>query len=282
MIMKNVYYIRDRTTAVSRDLSVDLSGSTALVTGASQGIGEEIVYHLADSGANVVGAARGEDELRETIDTAEEEYGVDGLAVPTDLQEEAEIEALVEAARDGVGMPDILVNNAGVYLSGPALEMDTEDIDRMLDVNNRAVILLSMKWGRAFRESDLETGRVINISSVFNEAVSPPLLVYGSTKLHIRGITMGFAAELARDGVTVNSVSPGFINSHDWTPEEIDEFEWIDDYDRVPVGRIGRNEDVANACLYLASDAAEFMTGADLLIDGGTALTASIYPGTGY
>ena len=267
---------------MSRDLSVDLSGRTALVTGASYGIGEDIAYHMAESGANVVGAARSEDELRETIDAVEDEYDVEGLAVPTDLRDEAEIEALVETARDELGVPDILVNNAGVYPSGPALDMDTEDIDLLLDVNNRAVILLSMKWGRAFRDSERETGRVINISSVFNEAVSPQLLVYGSTKLHIRGITMGFAAELARDGVTVNSVSPGFVNSHNWSPEEMDEFDWLGDYDRIPVGRVGQTEDVANACLYLASDAAEFMTGADLLVDGGTAFTASIYPGTGY
>lgn len=267
---------------MSRDLSVDLSGRTALITGASYGIGEDIAYHIAESGANVVGAARSEDELRETIDSVEDEYGVEGLAIPTDLREEAEIEALVETAREKFGLPDILVNNAGVYPSGSALEMDTEDIDLLLDVNNRAVILLSMAWGRAYRESDLEIGRIINISSVFNEATSPRLLVYGSTKLHVRGITMGFAAELARDGVTVNSVSPGLVNSHDWTREELEEFDWLGDLDRIPVGRIGETEDVANACLYLASEAAEFMTGADLLIDGGTAFTAGVYPGTGY
>lgn len=267
---------------VSSDLSVDLTGSTALVTGASYGIGEDIAYHFAESGANVVGAARSEDELQATIDTVEEEYGVEGLAVPADLREEAEIEALLETARGEFGLPDVLVNNAGVYPSGSALEMDTEDIDLLLDVNNRAVILLSMKWGRAFRNSDLETGRIVNISSVFNEVASPRLLVYGSTKLHVRGITMGFAAELARDGVTVNSVSPGLINSHDWSRDDLDEFDWLGDLDRIPLGRIGETSDVANACLYLASDAAEFMTGADLLIDGGTAFTAGVYPGTEY
>lgn len=174
------------------------------------------------------------------------------------------------------------MNNAGVYPSGPALEMDTEDIDLLLDVNNRAVILLSMKWGKAFRESDLESGRVINISSVFNEVVSPNLLVYGSTKLHVRGITMGFAAEMARDGVTVNTVSPGIINSGDWSMETLDSFDWLGDRDRIPIGRVGETEDVANACLYLASDAAEYMTGADIMIDGGVAFTAGLYPGTGY
>lgn len=267
---------------MSRDLSVDLSGSTTLVTGASYGIGEEIAYHLADSGANIVGAAKSEDELRETIDTVEEEHGVEGVAVPADLREEPEIEALLETAVAEFGVPDILVNNAGVYPSGPALEMDTEDIDDMLDVNNRAVILLSMKWGKAFRESERDTGRIINISSVFNNVTSPRLLVYGSTKFHVRGITMGFAAELARDGVTVNSVSPGIVNSHDWTREELEEFDWLGDLNRIPVGRVGEPQDVANACLYLASDAAEYMTGADILIDGGVGFTAGLYPGTGY
>jgi NAD(P)-dependent dehydrogenase (short-subunit alcohol dehydrogenase family) len=267
---------------MSRDLSVDLSGSTALVTGASQGIGEDIAYHMADSGANVVVAARSEDKLQAVAATIEDEYGVDALAVPADLREEVELEALLETAVDEFGVPDILVNNAGVYPSGPALEMDTEDIDLLLDVNNRAVILLSMKWGKAFRESDLESGRVINISSVFNEVVSPNLLVYGSTKLHVRGITMGFAAEMARDGVTVNTVSPGIINSGDWSMETLDSFDWLGDRDRIPIGRVGETEDVANACLYLASDAAEYMTGADIMIDGGVAFTAGLYPGTGY
>lgn len=267
---------------MSRDLTVDLSGRTALVTGASYGIGEDIAYHLAASGANVIGAARSDDDLQDTIDTLVDDYGVEGLAVPADLCNDDEIDNVVETARSELGMPDILVNNAGVYPSGPALEMDTEDIDLMLDVNNRAMILLSMKWGREFRDAGLDSGRIINISSVFNNVVSPRLLVYGSTKLHVRGITMGFAAELARDGVTVNSISPGLINSHDWTMEELNDFDWLGDLDRLPVGRIGQTEDVANACLYLASDAAEFMTGADILIDGGTAFTAGIYPGTGY
>jgi NAD(P)-dependent dehydrogenase (short-subunit alcohol dehydrogenase family) len=267
---------------MSRDLAVDLSESTALITGASTGIGEDIAHHFAESGADIIGVARSEDALKETIDAVEDEHGVDGLAVPADLREETEIEALLEATIDEFGVPDILVNNAGVYPSGPALEMETEDIDDMLDINNRAMILLSMKWGKAFRESDLESGRIINISSVFNNATSPRLLVYGSTKFHVRGITMGFAAELARDGVTVNTVSPGFINSHDWTDEEIADFEWLGDRDRIPVGRVGDTQDVANACLYLASDASEYMTGADILIDGGVAFTAGVYPGTGY
>lgn len=267
---------------MSRDLSVDLSGSTALLTGASYGIGEEIAYHLADSGADVVGVARSEEDLQETIDAVEDDYGVEGLAIPADIREESQIEAALEEAIDAFGVPDILVNNAGVYPSGAALEMATGDIDDMLDVNNRAVILLSMKWGQAFRESDLDSGRVINVSSVFNHVVTPRLLVYGSTKFHVRGITMGFAAELARDGVTVNSVSPGITNSHDWSREELEDFDWLGDLDRIPVGRVGEPQDVANACLYLASDAADYVTGADILIDGGVAFTAGLYPGTGY
>ena len=267
---------------MSRDLSVDLTGSTTIVTGASYGIGEEIAYHFADSGSNVVGIARSEDELEETIEAVEDEYGVTGLAIPADLRDEAQIEAALQTAIDELGVPDILVNNAGVYPSGPALEMDTDDIDEMLDVNNRALILLSMKWGKAFRESDHDSGRIVNISSVFNNVTSPLLLVYGSTKFHVRGITMGFAAELARDGVTVNTVSPGITNSHDWSIEELNEFDWLGDLDRIPVGRVGEPQDVANACLYLASDAADYMTGADILIDGGVAFTAGLYPGTGY
>lgn len=267
---------------MSRGLSVDLTGQTAVITGASQGIGEEMAYRMAESGANVVAAARNEANLEDTVETVEAEYGVEGLVVRTDLGEESDIDNLMERTVETFGAPEILVNNGGVYPGGPILEQPTEDIDLLLDVNVRGAILLTQRWGRAYRDSDLDSGRVINVASVFAHVVAPQMLVYASTKHDIVGVTRGFAAEFARDGVTVNSISPGLINSGYQPIEELQEREYIYDLDRIPAGRVGEPEDVANMALYLASEAAEYVTGEDLLIDGGVTFTAGMYAGRDY
>jgi len=258
-------------------VEIDLSGETALVTGAGRGIGADVVRRFAEAGADVVAAARSVDELSAIVTEVEEEHGVSGLAVPTDLTDVAEIEALVEASVDEFGVPSILVNNAGANLIGDPLEHTVEEVDTMLDVNVRGLFLLTQRWAEAYRASDLERGRVINISSVIAELGVPMMTLYSGTKSGVRGITRGFAATLAPDGVTVNSVSPGLtrvgrteglIDSPEDSPL---------DFDRIPAGRVGAPVDSANACLFLASDLASYVTGVDILVDGGVAFTAGLY-----
>lgn len=257
-------------------VDIDLSGRTVIVTGAGRGIGETIATTFAEAGADVVAAARTEDEIDDTVETVEE-HGVRGLAVPTDLRSVDDIDELIETAIDSFGVPDILVNNAGVNLTGPPLEHTTEEVDTMLDVNLRGLFLLSQRFGQVIRESDRESGRIINISSLTSKLGVPNMTLYAGTNAGINAITRGLAAELASDGVTVNAVVPGLIGIQrieELVEQEGDE---IYDLDRIPLGRLGDAQHVADAVLFFASDLAEYVTGENLNVDGGVAFTAGLY-----
>lgn len=258
-------------------IQIDLRGETAIVTGAGRGIGAAIVRRFAEAGADVVAAARTIDEIETIVDEVESAYGVSGLAVPTDLTDLDDVENLVTESVEAFGTPSILVNNAGANLVGDPMEHTVEEVDTMLDVNLRGLFLLTQRWAAAYREAGLEWGRVINVSSVVAELGVSIMTLYGGTKSGVRGITRGFAAELAPDGVTANSVSPGItrvgrteaiIDSGDEGPL---------DFSRIPAGRVGTPEDSANVALFLASDLADYVTGVDVLADGGVAFTAGLY-----
>lgn len=257
-------------------MEIDLSGSTAIVTGAGRGIGAIIATTFADAGADIVAAARTVSEIEATADACEDR-GVRAVAVETDLGDPADIEVLMDRTVETLRTPDILINNAGANLTSPPLDQPLEDIDQILDVNLRGLFLLSQAFGRAFRDADLETGRIVNISSISAQVAIPAMTLYGGTKSGIYAVTRGLAVELADDGVTVNSVTPGTIEVQrirDLIAEKGDE---IYDLDRVPVGRLGRAEDIANTCLFLASEQAEYITGEDIRVDGGVGVTAGLY-----
>ena len=188
-----------------------------------------------------------------------------------------DVAALVRATEEELGTPSVLVNNAGANIAKPPLEMTTEEVDTMLDVNVRGPFVASREFGRTFRDSSLDSGRIINVSSVVVTLGVPPMTVYGATKAGIRGITRGFAAEFAADGITVNSVSPGLIRIERTERVMEEHGDDLFDFDRIPLGRVGEPRDVANAVLFLASDLAEYVTGEDLLVDGGVEFTAGLY-----
>ena len=257
-------------------MELDLSGSTAIVTGAGRGIGAVIATTFADAGADVVAAARTVSEIEATAEACEDR-GVRAIAVATDLSDPADIGALMDRTIEAFGAPDVLINNAGANLTSPPLDQPIEDVDQILDVNLRGLFLLSQAFGRAFREADLVAGRIVNISSISAQVAIPAMTLYGGTKSGIYAVTRGLAVELADDGVTVNSVTPGTIEVQrirDLIAEKGDE---IYDLDRVPVGRLGRAEDIANTCLFLASEQAEYITGEDVRVDGGVGVTAGLY-----
>lgn len=258
-------------------MHVDLSGKTAIVTGAGRGIGREIAHEFAAAGADIVAAARTTAEIEAVADAIESEHDVTTVAVPTDLAEEADVDALVTATTEAFGTPDILINNAGANIVKPPLELSVEEIDTMLDVNMRGLFLLSRAFGEAVRDSDADAGRIINISSLTAHLGVPAMALYSGTKNGVVGMTRGLAATFAGDGVTVNSVSPG-LTRIDRTEAVIEEKAGeVFELDRIPVGRIGEPEDTAAACLYLASDAAGYVTGVDLPVDGGVGFTAGLY-----
>jgi NAD(P)-dependent dehydrogenase (short-subunit alcohol dehydrogenase family) len=258
-------------------MHVDLSDKTAIVTGAGRGIGREIAHEFAAAGADIVAAARTTSEIEAVADAIESAYDVRAVAVPTDLSSEADAEALVTATTEAFGTPDILINNAGANIVKPPLELSVEEIDTMLDVNVRGLFLLSRAFGRELRNSETDSGRIINISSLTAHLGVPAMAMYSGTKSGVIGMTRGLAAAFAGDGVTVNSVSPG-LTRIDRTEAVIEEKAGeVFELDRIPVGRIGEPEDTAAACLYLASDDASYVTGIDLPVDGGVCFTAGLY-----
>lgn len=256
-------------------VEIDLAERTAIVTGAGRGIGREISLALAEAGADVVVAARTESELTATA-AAVEECGVAALPVPTDLADVQSIDGLVERTRDAFGSPDVLVNNAAANLADDPLGQDVEDVDAMLAVNLRGLVLLSQRVASTMVEAGVDAGRIVNVASVVGHLGVPAMTVYGGTKAGIYGVTRGLAAELAPHGITVNSVSPGMIRVERIEDLMAEKGE-LYDLERIPVGRLGTPGEVADACVFLASDMARYVTGEDLRVDGGVAITAGLY-----
>jgi len=258
-------------------IDIDLSGQTALVTGAGRGIGKEIANRFAQAGADIIAVARTESEIEATVAHVEAEHGVEGLAVPTDLANKKEIDALVEESVETFGVPEILVNNAALNLAGPLLDMPIEDVDAMLAVNLRGLFVLTQRWAREFRAETPGHGRVVNIASATSHLGVPRMTLYSGTNGGVRSVTRGFASELANEGATVNTVTPGLIGIdriEELVEEQGDE---IYDLEQIPMGDLGDPEDIANACLFYSSELASYLTGTELVVDGGVTFTAGLY-----
>ena len=233
-----------------------LEGRTALVTGGSRGIGRAIATSLAEAGATVViGYRSGADEAAEVAD------GIGGRAVQADVSDPDEAKRLVEDA----GEVDVLVNNAGVTRDGLLARMSDEDWRTVLDTNLggtfntcRAVIRGMMKR---------RSGSIVNVSSIVGVHGNPGQTNYSASKAGIIGFTKALARELGSRGVRANVVAPGYISTRltNDLPEELQQAMLAS----TPLGRFGDPEDVAGAVRFLASDAAAFVTGEVLLVDGG-------------
>lgn len=258
-------------------MDVDLSGSTTIVTGAGRGIGAEIAIQFAEAGSNIVAAARTESEIEATARRCQGVHDVRVLAHSTDLKGTSDIDALIDETLEVLGPPDILINNAAENLTNPPVDQPLEDVDVMIETNLRGVFVLTQRFARAFREASHQSGRVVNVASVAGQLGVPAMTLYGGTKAGIYGITRGFAAALASEGITVNSVTPGLIDIdriEHLIEEKGDE---LYELDRIPLERLGRPEDIAKTCLFLASENAGYITGEDVRVDGGVAFTAGLY-----
>ncbi|MDL5361786.1 SDR family NAD(P)-dependent oxidoreductase [Halalkalicoccus sp. NIPERK01] len=242
----------------------DCSGRTAVVTGASRGIGRAIALSLAEAGADVVPAARSEESL-ETVVGEIEDRGGDSLFQPTDVTDEADVETLFERVGEEMGSPDVLVNNAGIN-PGDALgtpeAVAMEGYDRTLDVNLRGAFLCARIAGEGSVES------VVNVASVGGLVGLPRQHPYVASKHGLVGITKSMAIDWAPE-VRVNAVAPGYVATE--LTKEAMENEGLKEslLSRTPLERFADPEEIAAPVVFLASDAASYVTGACLGVDGG-------------
>ncbi|HEY6904302.1 MAG TPA: SDR family oxidoreductase [Candidatus Acidoferrales bacterium] len=249
-----------------------LDKKVAIITGAAAGIGAGIAQRFSEAGAAVVifdlngdGALRLEQKLRQTGRA---------LAIPGDVTNEELIKAAVTRTVAEFGALDILVNNAGIEVAGPLVEMSSSDWDRQLDVNLKSVFLCS-KY--AIPQMRGRGGAIVNISSVHAFVSYEGNAAYDASKAGMIGLTRALALEHGRDRIRVNAICPGYIDTpmmDEWLRAQVDPDATMAQVLRIhPLGRIGTPRDIADAALFLASDAAAFISGTFLVVDG--AMTAA-------
>lgn len=243
----------------------DLTGMTALVTGASGGIGSAIAQALAGRGARLAVSGSNEAKLAAFRDV----IGGEHVAVPCDLSDGAAVDALVPAAMAVLGgRLDILVNNAGVTRDNLVMRMKDEEWDQVIRVNLEAAFRLARAAARPMMKQRF--GRIVSITSVVGQTGNPGQANYAASKAGLVGMSKALAQELASRGITVNCVAPGFIRSA--MTEALPEAQQTALLGRIPAGDLGSGDDVAAAVVYLASREAGYVTGQTLHVNGGMAM----------
>lgn len=246
----------------------DLTGKTALITGAGRGIGLAIARGLAQHGADVVLAARSEGQLLTAQGEIEAETGRQAHVFPFDLANLDRIDSFftrVLQAADGI---DILVNCAGMTVRGPSVEVSLETFDHVMKVNLTSALLLSQALCKHCRDAD-KPGRIINIGSLACHAGRPTIAAYACSKMGLLGLTKTLAVEWAPFDINVNAIGPGYIATELTAPLRADaEFNrWA--LSKTPVGRWGQPEDLIGTAVLLAAPAGNFITGQIFYVDGG-------------
>jgi 3-oxoacyl-[acyl-carrier protein] reductase len=243
----------------------DLQGKVALVTGGSRGIGRAIAIRLAQGGAKVAFAYRGNHEAAQETLGELKGGGAHAMAVAGDVALATDVDRIVQATLSAFERIDILVNNAGITRDTLLLRMSEEDFDAVIDTNLKSTFLMTKAVVRGMVRQ--RSGRIVNITSVSGQMGNPGQANYAASKAGIIGFTRTVAREVASRGITANAVAPGFIDTDIWssTSDQIKQAV----VGMIPLGTTGKPEDVAEAVAFLASDAARYITGQVINVDGG-------------
>ena len=246
--------------------NTDLKGKIALITGASKGLGREIALALASAGADLVLLSRDLEKLEETARLARS-LGVRVFAHQADVTDEAQIARLAETTLKEPGTPHILVNNAGINIRKPLVEFTSAEWRQVVDTNLTSVFLVCRYFvpgmkGRGY-------GRIINLTSTMSHVSIPGRSAYSASKAGLLGLIRALALELAPDGITVNGISPGPFATDINTPLISNPELNRQFLAKIPAGRWGDPKDIGQLALYLCSESAGFVTGTDIVIDGG-------------
>lgn len=243
----------------------ELNTKNALVTGATGGIGAQIAKKLASKGARLILSGTREEKLKELKEEIVKEYGVEVDYLPCNLSDEAQVENLFDEAEKIAQQIDILVCNAGITRDNLLLRMKNEDFEQVLDINLKSTFILNRNAVKKMMRR--KYGRIINIASVVGVTGNPGQANYVASKAGMIGMSKSMAMEVASRGITVNCVAPGFIESP--MTEILNEQQRATILNKIPAGKMGNSQDIANGVAFLASDDAGYITGTTLHINGG-------------
>jgi 2-dehydro-3-deoxy-D-gluconate 5-dehydrogenase len=243
-----------------------LSGKTALVTGASSGLGAAIAIALAEAGADVACHARSEGKADETCRTIEE-IGRRAVTVTGDMGDKATPAGIVDETVKRFGRLDILINNAGMIRRSPAVEFSEQDWADVIEVNLSSVFRLSQAAGRHMIEQG--SGKIVNIASLLSFQGGITVPAYTASKSAVAGLTKALANEWAKLGVNVNAIAPGYMETANTAALRADENRNRQILARIPAGRWGDPSDLAGAAVFLSSAASNYIHGHVLVVDGG-------------
>jgi 2-deoxy-D-gluconate 3-dehydrogenase len=246
---------------------IDLAGKTALVTGASRGIGRAIAVGYAKAGADLAVSARSAEALAETVDEVEA-LGRKAFVLPADVTDRDAVQGMVRDAIAALGHLDVVVNNAGgTAFMAPFTDLRFDGWTKVMRLNTESIVHVMQAVGSHLLERG--SGSVVNVASVAALGGTPALAPYGASKAAVVSLTQSVAIEWAGRGVRVNALCPG------WTATDLNRALWEDEATsnamtaHIPMGRWGRAEEMVGAAVFLASDSASYVTGQTLVVDGG-------------
>ncbi|WP_416144958.1 3-oxoacyl-[acyl-carrier-protein] reductase [Planococcus koreensis] len=243
----------------------NLTGKTAIITGASRGIGAEIARKMAEAGAKIVVNYSGSQAKAEAVVEEIKNNGGEAIALKADVADADAVKAMVDQTMQAFGSVDILVNNAGITRDNLMMRMKDDEWDDVINTNLKGVFICTKAVTRQMMKQ--RSGRIVNIASIVGVMGNAGQANYVAAKAGVIGLTKTTARELASRNITANAVAPGFITTDmtDKLGEDIQKTMLA----QIPLGRFGKPEEVAKAALFLASDDASYMTGQTLHLDGG-------------